>query len=76
MSLDVTESDDVRGLSRYFVDETSTMSMEFSNGSLVLRTKDPNHCFQRLNDNGVALRHQLEGCGSYARDLFIDYPSR
>jgi ABC-2 type transport system ATP-binding protein len=44
------ETEDVRGVSRYFVDEPSTMSIEFGEASLVLRTRDPNRCFERLNE--------------------------
>lgn len=56
----IVETADVRGVSRHFVEEPSTMSMEFTEDKLVLRTSDPNRCFERLNElaleNAVPIR--------------------
>lgn len=44
------ESSDPRAISRYFYDDPATMSTEFCESSVTIRTRDPNRCYQRIND--------------------------
>ncbi len=39
-----------REISRHFVDDPGIISVEFQDGQVVLRTRDPNTCYQRLNE--------------------------
>lgn len=39
-----------RSLARHFVDVPGIMSIEFADGTITVRTRDPNVCYQRLND--------------------------
>jgi len=49
---------DPRALSRQFVDQAATISLHFEQGTLTLKTRDPNASFQRLND--LALTGEIE----------------
>lgn len=44
------ESPRIRELSSFFLDDPSTMSIQFEGNALTLKTKNPNRCFQRLNE--------------------------
>ena len=44
------ESPDPRAISRHFVDDTRIMSLEFGDGKVIIRTANPNACYERLND--------------------------
>lgn len=44
------EAADVRAVADHFVGDQSTMSMEFDDGQVVIRTRDPAHFYERLND--------------------------
>jgi len=54
------ESDNVRAVSARFVDDPGIMSIEFDQSRVIIRTRDPNRSYQRLNDlvreNGVAIQ--------------------
>ena len=39
-----------RAVAQHFIGEPSTISVQFEVGHMVLRTRDPNTCYQRLND--------------------------
>lgn len=39
-----------RELSQHFVEDPGIISIEFEDSQVVLRTRDPNTCYQRLND--------------------------
>jgi ABC-2 type transport system ATP-binding protein len=47
------ESADPRALSRHFVDDPAVMHIEFEDGKVTMRTRDPNRCYQRINDLAV-----------------------
>ncbi len=53
------ESDNPRAIARHFVEDQGTMIVEFEDGKVTIRTRDPNLCYQRLNDmireNGVRI---------------------
>lgn len=49
---------DPHALSREFVHEPATLSIEFLDGSVTVRTRDPNAVYQRLND--MALNGQFD----------------
>lgn len=53
------ESPVPREVSKYFVDDPAIMSTEYAAKSFTIRTRDPNSCYQRLNDivldNGVPI---------------------
>ncbi|HPO17293.1 MAG TPA: ABC transporter ATP-binding protein [Candidatus Hydrogenedentes bacterium] len=44
------ESNNPRAIAQHFVQDTGTMIVEFDDGRLTIRTRDPNLCYQRLND--------------------------
>lgn len=46
----VVECKDPRSLAQGFVGNDETISMEFAEQKLTVRTSDPNTCFQKLND--------------------------
>jgi ABC-2 type transport system ATP-binding protein len=46
----IVECDEPRALAQQFASAPSTISMEFEEKKLTLRTSDPNTCFQKLND--------------------------
>ena len=56
----IVDCDDPRELARQFANAPTTMSMEFAERKLTLRTSDPNTSFQQLNDmmrvNGTAIQ--------------------
>ncbi len=41
---------DIRRVADHFVTDETTLSMEFQNGQVVIRTKDPANFYQRLNE--------------------------
>ena len=41
---------DIRRVADHFVTDEATLSMEFQDGHVVIRTKDPGSFYQRLND--------------------------
>ena len=53
------DCDDPRAVSRHFIDDPALISIEYQEGGLILRTRDPNACYQGLNElalsNGAAI---------------------
>lgn len=55
--------ENARAVSKYFADEPSTMSLEYDDVSVHVRTRDPNGCFQRINElarDGVTSIHTID----------------
>ncbi|MBI2423001.1 MAG: ABC transporter ATP-binding protein [Candidatus Hydrogenedentes bacterium] len=50
-----------RALAKAFVGDTAVMQLDFLPGGLVVRTKDPNACYQILNDVMLERRHPIHG---------------
>ncbi|MBP8129186.1 MAG: ABC transporter ATP-binding protein [Candidatus Hydrogenedentes bacterium] len=44
------ECGDPRRVSAHFVTEPSTIGIQFEDGRATLRTRDPNHCYEKLNE--------------------------
>jgi ABC-2 type transport system ATP-binding protein len=67
------ESSDPRAISRYFYDDPATMSTEFCESSVTIRTRDPNRCYQRINDvvldEGVAI-HSIRCADDNLQSVF------
>lgn len=69
------QSADSRALARHFVDDPGTMVVEFDDGKITVRTRDPNLCYQRLNDLIVDDRAEIESiqCSDDNLQAVFDY---
>jgi ABC-2 type transport system ATP-binding protein len=68
-------ADDPRGLSKGFVDAPGTLSIEYGEGKVIVRTRDPNACYQHLNDAALNGSIAIESihCSDDSLQAVFDY---
>jgi ABC-2 type transport system ATP-binding protein len=66
---------DARAVSRHFMDDPGILSMEYHEGGVILRTRDPNSCYQGLNELALRDGVGIEGirCSDDSLQAVFDY---
>ncbi len=64
-----------REVARHFVEEASTFRVEFGEREVVIHTRDPNLCYQRLNDLAREERAEIDAisCSDDSLQAVFDY---